>query len=546
MMKLTNLLRVFHYLSVSVPCLSCITAVYLAAFCNISFWISVNGSIPFEVENFMFYIALAVILLCIYALVLNIIMVRYVGKPVAVLLILLAGTSSYFMNTFGVRIDRSMLVNVMLTDWKEASDFFTIPLFIHVFFFALFPALLIVTVKIKRRFFKQELLRRIAFGAGCLVIGCSCFGLQYKSIISFFRSHGEVRSLITPVNCISAGVSLIKSQWKDKDIVVQAIGLDARQKAHSGKPRFVVLVVGETARAGNWGLNGYARQTTPVLEELGVVNFPDVRACGTSTAVSLPCMFSHFPRSEYTDSKGKEYENLVDVLNKAGIQVIWRDNDSGGAKGVADRVGEEKLYNVTIDGLCNSGGCYDTILLKDLDKKLSEAKPGKDIFLVLHQKGSHGPAYYLRYPEEFRRYGPECLSSDLQNCSREEIVNTYDNTIAYTDYFLGRVAETMTSYSSDYDVAMLYVSDHGESLGEYGLYLHGLPYAVAPEEQIHVPMVLWMPEKSARGFGVNMQRLHESASKSYSHDNLFHSVLGLMEVETELYEKDKDIFAQCR
>ncbi len=342
------------------------------------------------------------------------------------------------------------------------------------------------------------------------------------------------------------GSSLIKSQWKDKDIVIQAIGLDARQRAHSGKPRIVVLVVGETARAENWGLNGYERQTTPVLEELGVVNFPDVRACGTSTAVSLPCMFSPFPRSEYTDRKGKEYENLVDVLNRAGIQVIWRDNDSGGAKGVADRVGEEKLYNVTVEGLCNSGGCYDAILLKDLDKKLAETKPDKDIFLVLHQKGSHGPAYYLRYPEEFRLYGPECLSSDLQNCSREEIVNAYDNTIAYTDYFLGQVAETLTSYSGNHDVAMIYVSDHGESLGEYGLYLHGLPYVVAPKEQIHVPMVVWIPEQSARGFGVNMRRLYDSASESYSHDNLFHSVLGLMEVETELYEKDKDIFAQCR
>ena len=545
-MKLANMLRAFRSRPISVPCFSSVAAAYLAVFCNRSFWAAVDGSIPFEIKNLMFYAMLAVILLCIYALVLNIVMVRYAGKPIAALLIVLAGTSSYFMDAFGVHIDKSMLVNVMLTDWKEASDFFTAPLFVHVLFFALLPVLLIMVAKIKRQPFKKELLRRILFGAGCLVIGCSCFGLQYKSITSFFRSHREVRSLINPVNSISAGVSLIKSQWKDKDIVVQAIGLDARLKNHSGKPRIVALVVGETARAANWGLNGYKRQTTPVLEELGVVNFPDVRACGTSTAVSLPCMFSHFPRSEYTDRKGKEYENLVDVLNRAGIQVIWRDNDSGGAKGVADRVGEEKLYDVTIEGLCNSGGCYDAILLKDLDKKLAEAKPDKDIFLVLHQKGSHGPAYYLRYPEEFKLYAPECLSSDLQNCSQEEIVNAYDNSIAYTDYFLGQVVKTMASYSTDYDVAMLYVSDHGESLGEYGLYLHGLPYVIAPEEQIHVPMVVWMPEESARGFGVDMLRLHESATERYSHDNLFHSVLGLMGVETELYEKNKDIFAQCR
>ncbi len=541
-----NLPRAFQSWSLSVPRFSCIAAIYLAICCNKSFWTAVNGSIAFETKSFVFYVALAVILLCCCALLFNIVTVRYVGKPIAVLLILLAGISSYFMDTFGVRIDRSMLVNVMLTNWKEASDFFTASLFFHVFFFVLFPTLLTITVKIERRPFKRELLRRVFFGAGCLAIGCFCFCLQYKSIISFFRSHEEVRTLITPANCISAGLSLIKSQWQDKTITVQAIGLDAKQREHAGKPRIVVLVVGETARAKNWGLNGYMRQTTPVLKELDVVNFLDVRACGTSTAVSLPCMFSSFQRSEYTDRKGKEYENLVDVLNRAGVQVIWRDNDLGGAKGVANRVGEEKLYNAALEGVCNSGGCYDAILLKELNKKVAEAKPGKNIFLVLHQQGSHGPAYYLRYPKEFRRYGPECLSSDLQNCSQEEIVNTYDNTIAYTDYFLGQVAEAITAYSSDYDVAMLYVSDHGESLGEYGLYLHGLPYLIAPEEQIHIPMVVWIPEKSARGFGVKMPCLHKSASKSYSHDNVFHSVLGLMEVETQLYEKNKDIFAQCR
>lgn len=530
----------------SVPQLSLIASAYLVLSANGAFWKAVAEAAPFSGASALFHLSLFVIMTGAYALAFNILTVRFVGRGLMILLIAVAAGASYFMDTFGAHIDRSMLVNVMLTDRREAADFFTLALFGHMLGFALLPALVVALVPIRRLPAKRESIRRLLFGMGCLLSAALFFGAQYKEIVSFFRNHGEVRNLLNPAGPVSAGVSLVRKQWGERNIMIRPIGMDARLRPHGGKPRLVVLVVGETARAMNFTLNGYERETNPELRKLGVINFPEVASCGTSTAVSLPCMFSMFPRAEYTERRGREYENLVDVLNRAGVRVIWRDNDSGGSKNVADRVGEERLYDAFVEGMCNEGGCHDSILLKDIDERLAEAEPGRDILVVLHQKGSHGPSYYLRYPPEFMKFTPECRSSDLRQCTREEIVNAYDNSILYTDFILGNVAEKLREYGGRYDVAMLYVSDHGESLGEYGLYLHGIPYMIAPAEQTHVPMVMWIDEGSARGFGISTEKLGEIARQGCSHDNLFHSVLGLMGVETSVYEEPLDIFARCR
>ncbi len=531
---------------VSVPLLSLAASAYLVLFANDAFWKAVAEAVPFSGSSAFFYLSLFVIMSGAYALAFNIITVRFIGRGLMIFLLVIAAAASYFMDTFGVHIDRSMLVNVMLTDRREAADFFTLALLGHMLVFALLPALTAALIPLRRLPLKREILRRLLFCLGCLLFAALSFGAQYKEIISFFRNHGDIRSLLNPAGPLNASVSLARKQWGERNIVLQPIGTDARLKPHGGKPCLVVLVVGETARAMNFSLNGYGRETNPELQKLGVINFPEFASCGTSTAVSLPCMFSMFPRSEYTERKGREYENLTDVVSRAGVKVIWRGNDSGGSKNVADRVGEERLYDAFVEGMCNEGGCYDSILLKDLDERLAEAEPGRDIFLVLHQKGSHGPSYYLRYPPEFTKFVPECRSSELRQCTQEEIVNTYDNTILYTDFILGSVADKLKEYSGRYDAAMLYVSDHGESLGEYGLYLHGIPYMIAPDEQTHVPMVMWFDENSVQGFGIRTEKLREIAGRSYSHDNLFHSVLGLLGVETSVYEKSLDIFAQCR
>ena len=240
------------------------------------------------------------------------------------------------------------------------------------------------------------------------------------------------------------------------------------------------MVVGETVRAANWGLDGYARQTTPQLKQLGVINFSDVASCGTDTETSVPCMFSAIGRRDYDEDRIRRSESLLHVLRRAGFDVIWRDNNTG-CKGVCAGFREDRVDRLPAADLCEEGVCFDEALLKGIDSLLKDRSG--NLFIVLHQVGNHGPAYFNRYPSAFRRFTPTCDTSELRACTREEIVNTYDNAILYTDHFLARAVDFLASKEAEYTTAMLYVSDHGESLGEAGLYLHGIPYAIAPTVQ---------------------------------------------------------------
>lgn len=318
---------------------------------------------------------------------------------------------------------------------------------------------------------------------------------------------------------------------------LRAVGSDAF-RADCGPASVLVLVVGETARAREFAFNGYERDTNPQLANRGVIDFPDVQACGTSTSESLPCIFSSLGQNNFNRDRASHQENLLDILQRLGVTVLWRDNNSG-SKGVADRVGYEELSRQTDAGLCIRGNCFDEILLRDLDRRLVEATG--DMLIVLHMKGSHGPSYYKRTPPAFKVFSPECSMDNIQDCSRESIVNAYDNSILYTDHVLSRVIDLLKA--QNYATAMLYVSDHGESLGENGLYLHGLPYALAPGEQTQVPMIFWASDAFIKQKSLDVASLEARRQTPYSHDFIFHSVLGLFGVGSEVYRPELDIFA---
>jgi lipid A ethanolaminephosphotransferase len=320
---------------------------------------------------------------------------------------------------------------------------------------------------------------------------------------------------------------------------------DARQlpRATGARPRLLVIVVGETARAANWGLDGYVRQTTPELARTpGVVNFPDVTACGSSTEVSLPCMFSVYGRESYDKAAIRGHESLLHLLSRVGIQVLWRDNQSG-CKGVCDGLPTQRPDAARDPDYCNALRCLDGILLSP-DSALS-GDGRHDQVVVLHMLGNHGPNYNDRIPGRFRHYLPVCESADLGDCSRSQIVNAYDNALLYTDHLLAS-AIAQLQRQADYDTALLYVSDHGESLGENGLYLHGMPYAIAPAEQLKVPMLAWLSPGFATATGIDGACLARHALQPITHDSLFHSVLGAMDVATAAYRADRDVFAACR
>jgi len=243
------------------------------------------------------------------------------------------------------------------------------------------------------------------------------------------------------------------------------------------------------------------------------------------------------PRTEYSKEKALNQENALDVLSNHGVQILWRDNNSD-SKGVATRMKYEDFKSPTFNPIC-AGECRDIGMLSGLDKYV-ESRKGRDILIVLHQMGNHGPEYYRRYPKEFEQFKPMCMTGELRDCTQEEIDNSYDNAILYTDYFLSEVISFLKRYDEEFATTMLYVSDHGESLGEHGFYLHAAPYAIAPKEQTHVPAIVWM----GRNFDFKLEQLKPYKDYHLSQDDLFCTLLVVFELNSKTCKSKHDVLIQ--
>ena len=524
-----------------------VAAIYLASVGNFAFWNKftdvVAGSL---LERVGFTVAFYLLIILLTVFLLQIFRFKYLTKPVLIFVLIASAFASYFMNNYGIMIDTTMIHNVLETDSSETGDLLTMGMLFHVLVFGILPAAVIYKTRIVYLSPVRQLARNSAFALLTLVAISGNILLFSSDYASFFRNHHHVRYLVNPINYIYSIGKVSALALKDQNTTPIPIGLDAHRAkivAHSNRQSLIVMVVGETARAMNFSLNGYQRITNPVLANEDIINFSNFYSCGTSTHVSLPCMFSKFDREHYDEELAKRYEKLPDVLQHAGIEVLWRDNNSG-CKGVCKNVPRENMAHLHLDDLCTDSECYDETMLVNL-RKIVQSKDG-DIVIILHQKGSHGPAYYLRHPKQFQVFTPECTSNELTNCQPQEIINAYDNTILYTDHFLGKVISLLKAESGRLDTAMLYVSDHGESLGEHNVYLHGLPYMIAPEEQKHVPFIAWFSDDFLKNNHLDKTCLQQQASKPYSHDNLFHSVLGLTHVSTSIYDPTQDIFNSCQ
>ena len=490
--------------------------------------------------------ALAVLLTAGHALLLLPVANRWTVKPLVGLAIVATAFATYFMQTYGVYLDPAMLRNVLRTDPAEAGELLGWTLLPHLAVYAGLPLLLLWRVQVLPRPWKRAAgVRAAALGLAFVAVLGAALAV-FQPFAAWMRNHKEVRYLATPANLLYSTASVLASDARGAAKPRQPIGLDATpgpRMAARTRPLVVVLVVGETARAANWGLNGSPRQTTPELAKLPVLNFPAVTSCGTNTEVSVPCMFAPVGRRSYDEARIRGSESLLHVVARAGVGVHWRDNQSG-CKGVCEGLPNDSVSSLNAPGLCNGERCLDEGLLHDLDARLAAAK-GTQLW-VLHMLGNHGPSYFRRHPPAFTRFQPECREDDLSRCSREEIVNAYDNTLLYTDHVLAALVAQLQARAQDVDVAMLYVSDHGESLGENNLFLHGVPYAIAPEVQTRVPMVLWMSEGAARSTAAEPACLRTRAAQPASHDHLFHTLLGLLDVRTGLYEPAWDLAAGCR
>ena len=455
-------------------------------------------------------------------------------KPVLVVVFLLSSATAYFMDSYNVVIDDTMILNVLSTDLAETLDLLSLKLLAYVAVLGVLPSWLVLKIRVKRYDFKTAVISRaklLLATVAIIAISIMLFGSHYAS---FFREHKPLRLYTNPVFPVYSLARFVTGANRRESGEVTPIATDAFIPPHPGR-ELIIMVAGETARADRFSLNGYARETNPLLKQENVVSYTNVWSCGTSTAVSLPCEFSLLGQDDYDKSEARRTENLLDVLKRVGVNVLWRDNNSS-SKGVASRITEQNFKDPAINPECDEE-CRDTGMLADLQDYIDAHQQG-DIFIVLHQMGSHGPAYYRRYPKRFERFTPVCKTNQLENCTEEEIGNTYDNTILYTDYFLSRVIELLKNNADEFETVLFYVSDHGESLGENGLYLHGMPYFLAPEEQTHIPLIVWADDNNP---DIDIDTLRQHRDDKYTHDNVFHTILGLLEIVTTAYQPEMDM-----
>ena len=541
------LLRKYQFSSTVVIAIS---VIYLVLFDNYAFWSSLLSVIDLtDAAMWLFLFACFSIIFSVCFTFFSVFAISRALKPLITSVFILAACTSYYMDAYGTIFDDVMVLNVLETNFHESFELLDLNVVLHVLFFGILPSLALYRIEIIRKPVVNAIKMRMIAMLGVITVSSSAVYISYKDIAFVFRENREVSFFVNPVYPMRAIYRFAEKKIHNHNREFLAVFQDAKKTTHAatatdnGKPNVLVLVVGETARAQNFHLNGYTRNTTPNLSKKDIINFSNVSSCGTATAISVPCMFSDLDKDNFDDSSARDRQNLLDALNIAHLDVLWLENNPD-CKGVCDRISTHQMSSFYSNELCNDGQCFDGALLKGLDDYLNTIK--NDAVVVLHTQGSHGPAYYKRYPEKYKQFLPECRHSAVQDCTDEEIINAYDNTILYTDYFLSEVISHLENKSDSYNTAMLYVSDHGESLGENGVYLHGLPYFAAPENQTKIPMTLWLSTNFSSEKSINQSCLSNKSKNKLSHDNYLHSVIGLMDVSTNKYNPKLDIFSSCR
>lgn len=524
------------------------TALFYVCVFNIPLFGIVKQGIEKQADvNYLFIATIPLFLIFALSIIFSLFSVKFVLKPLFITITLISSSLFFAALQYGVVFDYGMIENTMQTNKGEALTYLNFSSVLNFIATGVLPGLLIYKVKIVYKPFFKELLHKLVF-ITTMAMGIAVIGFFfYQNFVAFGRNNDQMKRYIIPTYAIGSMIKYLKINYLQEPLLYKQQGLDAKNLTvdTNNKPNLVVLVVGETARSMNYEYYGYDKPTNAHTKGFDMLAFKDTYSCGTATAVSLPCMFSSIGREDYDARQAQAQDTVIDVLDHAGIKVNWLDNDSG-CKGVCDRVEHINIDLNSDPKLCDGHYCYDQVLLNQLDKVLASSVT-EDTLLVLHIIGSHGPTYYLRYPEQYRKFIPDCQRSDIQNCSNEELINTYDNTILYSDYIISQVIERLQAQQTHADTALLYISDHGESLGESGMYLHGAPYAIAPEEQISVPMLAWFSSDFTEENKIDTTCLKAHADKGgFSHDNLFSTLLGLMNVKANIYRPEMDLFASCR
>ncbi|MGV3344189.1 phosphoethanolamine transferase EptA [Enterobacteriaceae bacterium LUAb1] len=504
---------------------------------------------PQYVADYLFAASVPLVLFSAFMALFSLFALPWIRKPIIVLLILVSASATYFIYSYGIVIDTNMVQNIVETRHQEALALVTPYYLLWLLIVGIIPAILLCRMHITPAYswWVALTLRLVHALVSCVVI-LLIAAFFYKDYASLIRNNKAVVKLVTPANIVSGMSHYIQDHWFSGSQLLIRMGEEAKKGpliSQEQKKTLIIFVLGETARAENFSLGGYGRETNPELKQQHAIYYPHVTSCGTETAVSVPCMFSGMSRAHYDPRVAIHQEGLLDVLAHAGVTILWRDND-GGCKGVCDRIPHTDMTQWKLPApLCQSESCLDDVLLFRLNHYIESLK--NDAVIVLHQMGSHGPAYYQRYPETFRKFTPACDSNQIQNCNHQTLVNTYDNSLLYTDSMVSNTIELLKSYRSRFNVALIYLSDHGESLGEHGIYLHGTPYIIAPSQQTHIPFLLWLSPGYIKTFNIDKHCIRQHAPDTrLSQDNIFHTLLGMMNIITRQYKPQLDILTICR
>ena len=527
-----------------------VSSFWLASLCNVALWRELTRLQDLtSLQVLTISLALGLVIMLTSMALLSLFAWRWTLKPVITIFLVAAAAGAYFMMTYGVVIDKNMIINALNTDMRETRDLLSLRLFATLALLAVGPSIWLWRVSIRPERPLKRIFSNVLTFVVSMALVLAVVMLFFQSIASVMRNYPQVRYLINPLNSFYAlGTIAAKPFQRDQSLILP-LGVDAKlgaSYAAAAKPPLLLLVLGETARSGNFALNGYKRPTNPELSRQNVVSQQNAWSCGTSTEASVPCMFSNLGRANY-ESRPANYEGLLDVLQHAGLAVLWIDNQSG-CKGACDRIPNVNTTRLALPGFCPNGECFDEVMLQGLDARIAALpaeRRAKGVVVVMHQMGGHGPAYYQRSPPEFKKFLPECTSNALQSCKHDALINAYDNSIVYTDHFLSAGIEWLKKQQQVASPAMLYVADHGESLGENNLYLHGMPYSIAPDVQKHVPWITWLSPAFEQRSHITTGCLKKRQDEKVSHDNYFHSVLGLMNIETSVYLPAMDIYAPC-
>lgn len=439
-------------------------------------------------------------------------------KPLCMLMAIVNAIALYFVVTYGVVLDKTMMGNVFNTDVSEAAGLFHPGMLVYVFCLGIVPCWVLLRVKVTPPPFTKRLALPIAVGVFTL---SWAYGAS-QSWLWIDRYATRIGGMVLPWSYVVNGGRYLAGNMtpRERNLLPPAHFVSNEQKV-------VFLIIGESARAQNFSLYGYGRQTNPALAKAGATVFKNAQSCATYTTASLECILAH-----REPGARARWEPLTSYLQRHGVEVTWRTNNSGEPPmnvRYFERLGDLKAG-------CTGEACdHDEGLLRGIESRIAESNQQR-ILVVFHLEGSHGPAYNTRYPSRFSIFTPVCTSVQLHQCSSDELINAYDNTIVYTDFVVGQAIDILKRLQG-YSTSLIYVSDHGESLGEYNLYLHGAPWSIAPDVQKSIPLIVWDSSAAHSNTGTTL-----TIEGPFSHANVFHSVMGAFGMRSEIFEPALDLF----